>query len=164
MKKSISILSIIAVLSLVASPVFADKSMHGGHSMKGKRHHGYSGHMGGSKHGGKGCHARHNVLRHQEEIGLKEEQVSKIKSLKTEKKKRAIRLQADIDVAEIELRELLHIEGVSMESVESKVREIEAKSADIRIDRYRTRIEVMSILTPEQRKQVKKIFRKSMKK
>ncbi len=152
MKKLIAATSVLSLLFLFSGTSFSETKHHG-HYSKGMDGHKYMGHgKHGSKWGG-WC-----LLKYKTELGLTEEQQAKIKALKTENQKQAIMRQADIDVAKVELKELIHKSGVDKEAVKAKIKEVYGKKADKRIARYLHKQDVKSVLTPEQKEKLKKIY------
>jgi Spy/CpxP family protein refolding chaperone len=152
---------IMAVLALLAGqPLWADEP-HGG-PKEGK---GYGEQGGGMKghHGGAGHFMRH-LLMHQKEIGLSEEQVGKIKSLQLELDKTRIRTEAEIQVAERELHELVRDEKADLAAIEAKLRQGAELEVGLRLTAVKTRRAAMALLTPEQREKEKAEHEKMMKK
>ena len=91
------------------------------------------------------------MLAHRDELGLSAAQVQDLERLRTEFERTAIRRDADIRVAETELRALLRAEAVDMAAVEAKVREVERMRAELRLSRIRTLEQGKAQLTAEQR-------------
>lgn len=118
----------------------------GGHERGG---HGMAGHRG---HTG---HFLHHLLKHQKEYGLTDEQVSKLKQLSLDFDRAQIRTEADIQVAERELRSLVHDEKTDMAAIEAKVKESETFEIGLRVAAIKTKRDVWSLLTQEQRDKVK---------
>lgn len=87
-----------------------------------------------------------------EELGLTEDQVAKLKSIKLELKKEEIQRHAKIELAEIELNELLSAEEVDLTKVKAKIKEIESLRADGRFKEIQARVNAKKVLTPEQLK------------
>lgn len=114
---------------------------HGGYGMVG--HHGRTGHF------------LHHLLKHQKEYGLTDEQVSKLKTMSLDFDRTTIRTEANIQVAERELRSLVHDEKADMAAIEAKVKESETFEVGLRVAAIKTKREVWSLLTPEQRDKVK---------
>ncbi len=85
-------------------------------------------------------------------LGLDDKQMEEVRGLHLKMKKETIKKEADIDIAEIELREMLHKDAVDIGAAEAKVRQIESLKADLKIMHIRTHEEVKAKLTPEQRK------------
>jgi Spy/CpxP family protein refolding chaperone len=91
------------------------------------------------------------MLHHRTELGLTPEQVSRLEALRGEFAREAIRREADLRIAELDLAGLLAQEPLEMARVEAKVREAAQLQADLRIARLRTLEQGKAILTPEQR-------------
>lgn len=122
--------------------------------------HGWSGQGGGHHAGMPGHHERagrllHHLLRHQKELGLTEEQVSKLKTLSLDFDRSRIKVRADIMVAERELRALIHDDRADMAAIEAKIKESEGLQTGLRVTAIKTRREAWSLLTPEQREKEK---------
>ena len=90
-----------------------------------------------------------------EELELTAEQVAKLEAIKTAFKKDDIQQRAKIDVAEIELDELLRAENVDMAKVKEKVKQIEALRSDARVRIIQAKVDAKKVLTSEQLKKVK---------
>ena len=114
-------------------------------------------------HGGAGHFMRH-LLMHQKEIGLSEEQVVKIKALQLELDKTRIRTEAEIQVAERELHELVRDEKADLAAIEAKLRQGAELAVGLRLTAVKTRRTAMALLTPEQREKEKAEHEKMMKK
>lgn len=78
-------------------------------------------------------------------------------------RKELIRKEADIDVAEVELQEIMGKEPVKMEEAEKKIRAIAAFHADLDIMHLKAREAVKAKLTPEQLEKLKKHMAEAMK-
>lgn len=118
--------------------------------------HDWAGHGGGHHLGRPGHHERagrllHHLLRHQQELGLTEEQVSRLKTLSLDFDRTTIKVRADIMVAERELRALIRDDRADMAAVEAKIKESEGLQTGLRVTAIKTRREAWSLLTPDQR-------------
>jgi Spy/CpxP family protein refolding chaperone len=91
------------------------------------------------------------MLHHRSELGLSPEQVNRLEALRGEFSRDAIRRDADIRIAEIDLAALLQQEPIDFAKVEPKVREVAQLKADLRIARLRAIEQGKAVLTPEQR-------------
>ncbi|RMF91367.1 MAG: hypothetical protein D6736_05325 [Nitrospinota bacterium] len=96
----------------------------------------------------------------QEELGLTDEQVSALEQIRIERLKEHIRRKAAIQVAELELRELLAMDKVDLAKVEAKIREIEKLRADKRIVEIQLHEKAKRMLTPEQRQKLRSLERR----
>lgn len=148
------------IVLLIAPPLWADEP-RGGPMEQGK---GYGEHGRGVKgrHGGAGHFLRH-LLMHQKEIGLSEEQVGKIKTIQFELDKTRIRTEADIQVAERELHELIRDDKVDLASIEAKLKQGASLEVSLRLASVKARREALALLTPEQREKEKAEHEKMMK-
>jgi Spy/CpxP family protein refolding chaperone len=90
------------------------------------------------------------MLRHREELRLSTDQVRDLERLKGEFQREAIRREADIRIAEMDLSSLLNTAPVDLAKVETKVREVERFKADLRLARIRAVEQGKALLSPEQ--------------
>ena len=91
------------------------------------------------------------LLRLRSELGLDESQVQKIKDIRLETARQASPIESRLEVAGLELRDLLDNPKVDLKEVEGKVREISSLRGELSMARIRARVETMDVLTPEQR-------------
>ncbi|NGZ09087.1 MAG: periplasmic heavy metal sensor [Nitrospira sp. LK70] len=117
----------------------------GGHSAWGG--HGYG---KGMMHSGTGHLIRH-LLKHEKDIGLTTDQIAKLKDIQLNLDKARIKVEADIQIAERELRALTDEEKSDLAAIETKLKQSEDLQVALRMTSIKTRREVMSLLTPEQR-------------
>ncbi len=85
-------------------------------------------------------------------LGLDEKQKEAVQSIHFRTKKDMIRLRADEQVAEIELREILSKDPVDLKAAEAAVKKIEGMKSEMKITHIKAKEEIKSNLTPEQRK------------
>src|SRR5262245_9092084 len=116
-----------------------------GHSMS---HHG---------HGQTGAtgHMLRRLLSHQQEIGLSDEQVAKLRAVALDADRATIRASADRLVSERELRAMMWDAKTEMPTIEAKVKEAESLEAAVRIIGIRAKRELIAVLTPEQQAKLK---------
>jgi len=101
-------------------------------------------------HSGTGHLIRH-LLKHEKDIGLTAEQVTKLKDIQLNLDKTRIKAEADIQIAERELRALTDDEKSDLGMIEAKLKQSEDLQIGLRMTSIKTRRDVMSLLTPEQR-------------
>ncbi|MGC2063065.1 MAG: periplasmic heavy metal sensor [Thermodesulfovibrionales bacterium] len=101
---------------------------------------------------GKGMHGDQMMAEKFEALGLDEKQKETVTAIHLKTKKDMIKKKADVDVAQIELKELLGKDPVDLQAAEAKVKQIEALKTDMKMTHIRTREEVKKILTPDQKK------------
>ena len=98
------------------------------------------------------------VLSHREELGLSSGQVQGLERLRAEYQKEAIRAEADLRVAEMDLTQLLAAEPVDTSAVEAKIRQIEKRRADLRVARVRTIESGRALLSADQRDKLRTLL------
>jgi Spy/CpxP family protein refolding chaperone len=91
------------------------------------------------------------MLHHRAELGLSPEQVGRLEALRGEFAREAIRRDAELRIAEMDLGAALAQEPVDLARVEAKVREIGQLWAELRLARLRTIEQGKAVLTGEQR-------------
>lgn len=122
----------------------------GGHAF-GMTRHGMSGH------GGVTSHTLRHLLRHQQDLGLTNEQVTKLSTLALDQDRAQIRTRADVQVAERELRALVADEKTDLSVIEAKVKERESFEAKLSFMKIKAKRDLYAVLTPEQREKQKAI-------
>ena len=163
LKKSLVAGTSLLACTLMLSPAWADPDKgYGGH---GEGYGGKSGHgdgygrgghrMGGGMmemmmHGGAGHLIRH-LLKHEKDIGLNAEQVTKLKDMQLNLDRTRIKMEADIQVAERELKALIEDEKSDMGAMEAKLKQSQDIQVGLRMTSIKTRRDVLALLTPEQR-------------
>ena len=120
----------------------------GGHGF-GMARHGMSGH------GGMTSHVLRNLLKHQQDLGLTDDQVTKLKVLALDQDLAQIRAHADVQVAERELRALVTDEKTELSVIEAKIKERESFEAKLSFMGIKATRDLYAVLTPEQREKQK---------
>jgi periplasmic protein CpxP/Spy len=125
---------------------------------KGRDGHGYGGGHGmgmmGGWHASTGHLLRH-MLKHSTEIGLKDDQVTKLKEMQLNLDKIRIKMEADIMISERELRAMVEDDKSDLSAIESKLKEGESHEAALRMAAIKMRREALALLTPDQRGKLK---------
>ena len=153
------VLAVVMLLGLAAQVAWADeeagyrKGHDGGYSMGTHR-------MGGHQ-GSTGHYLRH-LLRHQKEIGLTDDQVTKLKIIQLELDRTRIKTEADIQITERELVALLEDEKADLAAIEAKVKQSESLQVGLRMAAIKAKRAAMALLTPEQREKEKAEHEKMM--
>ncbi len=91
------------------------------------------------------------MLAHKEDLGLSAAQVQSLERLRSEFQREAIKRDADLRVAEMDLAALLKADPVDMAKVEAKVREFEKARGDLRLARIRVIEQARALLSQDQR-------------
>ena len=99
-----------------------------------------------------------------DELKLTEQQLGQIKEQRFAIEKTAIQTRSKIQLAELELRNLLDAEKVDENLVKTKIEEIGKLRTERRITRVQGRLHLEKVLTPEQKVQLKAIHKERMQK
>src|SRR5574341_1709381 len=126
----------------------------GGYGMMG-------GHGMGMMHSSTGHLIRH-LLKHEKDIGLTADQVTKLKDMQLNLDKTRIKSEADIQIAERELKALTDDEKSDLGAIEAKLKQSESLQTALRMTSIKARREVLALLTPEQRAKEKAEHEKMM--
>jgi Spy/CpxP family protein refolding chaperone len=116
-----------------------------------------------AKHGGRGlclidCRSLpgpKGVLKYESELGLTEEQVSKLKALCLATQKEKVRIEADTKILKLEVAELLDKKVVDKAAVDAKIDEIAQLRAKCAKQCVQTKLDTRGILTEDQLKKMK---------
>jgi Spy/CpxP family protein refolding chaperone len=92
-----------------------------------------------------------------EELGLSDEQTKQLKPIVLQAMKTGIQQHADLQIAEIELRELLEANPVDMAQVEAKLKSIEGLRTMLRLTLIKAHEQAQALLTPEQRQKLERL-------
>ncbi len=96
------------------------------------------------------------LLHKKDKLGLNDDQVAQLKKLKSSSKKAKVRKSADIQILEIELKELLDEKSVDKKAVESKIDAIGNLRTQIIKDCVNTKLTARELLTNEQLEKLEK--------
>jgi periplasmic protein CpxP/Spy len=148
-------------LTVGMSTVSANEPGYGkeGHGSSG--HSSMGGHGGGMMHNSTGHLIRH-LLKHDQDIGLTAEQVTKLKDMQLNLDKIRIKTEADIQVAERELKALIEDEKLDLGAIEAKLKQSGDLQVGLRMTSIKARRDVYALLTPEQRAKEKSEHEKVM--
>ena len=108
-----------------------------------------------SGHGSMTSHVLRNLLKHQQDLGLTDDQVTKLKVLALDQDRARIRAHADVQVAERELRALIADEKTELPVIEAKVKERESFEGKLSFMGIKAKRDLYAVLTPEQREKQK---------
>jgi Spy/CpxP family protein refolding chaperone len=96
-------------------------------------------------------HTFFSLLRQAKDLGLTDEQITKLKSLMTEYKKTRIRDKADVKLANVDVRALAHDEKADMAAIESAVNKLQGAQTKMLLDGIKAVRAASATLTPQQR-------------
>lgn len=96
-----------------------------------------------------------------QQLGLSEEQADEIESIFSSHAKYATRKNADRKILLMEIEELLVKEKLDSRGVKTKVKTLEELDTDIAMEGIETLEKALAVLTPEQQKKIKAVFKQS---
>ena len=103
-----------------------------------------------------------HLLKHEKDLGLTAEQVTKLKDMQLNLDKTRIKSEADIQVAERELKSLTEEEKSDLGAIEAKLKQSADLQVALRMVSIKARRDVYALLTPEQRAKEKTEHEKVM--
>jgi protein CpxP len=161
--RTIVTLGVASVFALTVgmSTVWANEPGYGKEGHGGGGHSSMGGHGSSMMHNSTGHLIRH-LLKHEQDIGLTAEQVTKLKEMQLNLDKIRIKTEADIQVAERELKALTEEEKSDLGAVEAKLKQSADLQVGLRMTSIKARRDVYSLLTPEQRAKEKSEHEKAM--
>jgi Spy/CpxP family protein refolding chaperone len=148
-------------LTIGMSTVWANEPGYGKEGHGGGGHSSMGGHGASMMHNSTGHLIRH-LLKHEQDIGLTAEQVTKLKEMQLNLDKIRIKTEADIQVAERELKALTEEEKSDLGAVEAKLKQSADLQVGLRMTSIKARRDVYALLTPEQRAKEKSEHEKAM--
>jgi len=105
-----------------------------------------------------GMSGRMDILgRLADKLDLSEEQRDEIKDVLTAHQKYMIQQKADRELAEVELRELTMKDDPDLDAIEEQVKEIASLEAGMRYSQIKVMVDAKSVLTDEQKEELKKL-------
>jgi periplasmic protein CpxP/Spy len=90
------------------------------------------------------------IVHHAQDLGLSEEQITKFRSLITDYQKAKVQGQANVKLAEVDVRSLMRDDKAEMTAIENAIRKAEAAQSTVRIEGAKAIHGARGILTPEQ--------------
>jgi Spy/CpxP family protein refolding chaperone len=150
--RTIVTLGVASVFALTVgmSTVWANEPGYGKEGHGGGGHSSMGGHGGSMMHNSTSYLIRH-LLKQEKEIGLTVEQVTKLKDMQLTLDKTRIKSEADIQVAERELKSLTEDEKSDLGAIEAKLKQSADLQVGLRMTSIKARRDVYALLTPEQR-------------
>ena len=100
----------------------------------------------------------------QKEVGLSDEQLTKIRDIKFKTDKEVVKLRSDMELKEIDLREELSKDNPDMTKVEKLIKAKHAIMADIELAKVKEYTAVKKILSEKQIEKLKEIMGERMRK
>ena len=100
-------------------------------------------------------------LEHADKMGLRDDQLAKMKPLHHEMQKKQARFRADLKIAEIELMEIMEVKDFDLEKASSAAKKIAGIKTAHHLDMLKGMKEMRTMLTDEQFKNMKKMHMKT---
>ena len=145
----VAVLASVLIFGVAALPAYAGHGKKAGYHCGSKKDKVYR----------KAC----MLLKNREELGLSDKQVDKIKALKYDAKKAAIRRQAEIDIIAVDLRKEKHADTLNIEAVNKLI----DKKYELKKEKAKASVkacaEIKGTLTEEQKAKLKEIWKKCKK-
>jgi Spy/CpxP family protein refolding chaperone len=98
------------------------------------------------------------MLRNRHDLGLSSQQVQDLEDLRDGYQREAIRYEADIRIAEVELQSFLKADAVDLEQVKVKLQEIEDVRTELRLARIRAIEQGKALLSSEQHEKLQSLL------
>ena len=122
------------------------------------------GHMAGcdmcvmDKHGEEMGGMMDKCLQMADKLGLSEEQINKIKPIHKAMKKEQIRFRADLQLAELDLKDIMEVKDFDLDKASAQVKKIGDMKTTQHLEMLKSMKEVHAILTDEQFKKMQKMM------
>lgn len=164
-KKSKTVITVLLALCMSAGIVFAHEECE--KTGKDKKtcppvtQNGPMGMMHGDEKRCRSCMSMSKMIEHAKEIGLNEEQISKINDLETNCKKDMIRKQAEIGILKVDKQALLKKDEVNLSELKNIIQKIAALESEIEYNCVESSVRVKKILTEEQMKKLHELTKTS---
>ena len=107
-----------------------------------------------------GCCKREFFLCCKEKLELTDKQVKVLKSIKMDFQKNKIRMEADLQIAMLDLKALMSDEEASLKKIESNMRNVEKLKTDMKLSHLKAFKEAKELLTEEQKEKMMKCHKK----
>ena len=92
-----------------------------------------------------------------DELKLTKEQMDKIKKIRNTARKQNIPIKSDIQLKQIELKELMDSDSPDKNAIAAKVKDIDALRTQVKLNRINARIDCRNTLTKEQREKMEQM-------
>ncbi len=99
----------------------------------------------------------HPMWKHLMGLGLDDKQKDALKALRSKTMKDMVKKRADMQIAGIELKDLLGKDPVDMKAVEASLKKNESLKTEMLLAHIRAHEEMKALLTPDQRKWLKEM-------
>jgi Spy/CpxP family protein refolding chaperone len=97
-------------------------------------------------------------IEHADMMGLTDDQVMKMKPVHSEMQKRQARFKADLEIAKIELKEIMEVKDFDLEKANAAVKKIAEIKTAHHLETLKAMKDMRTILTDEQFKKMRKMM------
>ena len=104
---------------------------------------------------GMGCCKMEFFLCCKDKLELTDQQVEMLKGIKMDFLKSKFKMEADLQIAKLELKDLMDNDNASLKEIEPKMRTVEKLKTDMKISHLQAFSKAKEILTPEQKEKMK---------
>ncbi|MGD9014843.1 MAG: hypothetical protein PVI33_02315 [Candidatus Omnitrophota bacterium] len=150
MRKKLTVVALVALVTILTVAVVTSSAYEGGHG-KSKGHYEKSKDMVVMK--------AYMILKNQDELGLSDDQITKVKDLKLQYKKDTIKQDAEIEIIALDIKSKMYEESVDLEAINALIdQKYELKKAKAKslVAAY---TQLKSILTEKQLDQLKELYK-----
>jgi hypothetical protein len=102
-----------------------------------------------------GCCKMEFFLCCKKDLELTDKQVETLKSIKMDFLKGKFKMEADLQIAKLELKDLMDEDKASLKEIESKMRTVDKLKTDMKLSHIQAFRKAKEILTPEQKEKMK---------
>jgi Spy/CpxP family protein refolding chaperone len=148
MKKQIVLVASAVLILVAGSWAFADPEGCGACGMRG-------GSMRGGMQGEGIGPMHHDFMGRVEQLNLDQSQQAAVKDIRLRTKKEMIKKRSDLEIALVELQEVLGKDAVDMKAVEAKLKQVEWLRTAVHLTMIKEQEEIKSKLTAEQLKMLR---------
>jgi hypothetical protein len=113
---------------------------------------------GGMMGGGEkmGCCQKDFFICCKKELELTDKQVKDLESIKMDFMKGSFKAEANLKIAKLELKSIMHDENASLKDIEAKLKSVASIETDMKISHIKAFRQARALLTPEQLEKLKK--------
>jgi len=152
MRKRIVLLTLIVAITLLFSSVASFAAAPARGNFTGKSHHYFGGQGQGKSPSGQVYDRsfQGDEFRGMMNLGLSEEQIVEIRQMMLEFQKESLELRNQIQMKQLEMRELMLEDSIDIDQIRAKLEEISQLQVEVRVKAIERQTKMQDLLTPEQ--------------
>ena len=105
------------------------------------------------------CKEMGQYLKNKKELGLTEDQVKQLESIKTDCMKAQVKREADIKLARIDMMDLMKKESPDFAGMKEKIKQVDALELDGKLAMIDTKEKAYNVLTADQQKKLPELMK-----